>query len=85
VSAELRDDGARLIPWAVRYTCGVAGFDFEFIYTRAQEPIAQACQAAARSRARRLGISWKWRTLALRHVVVVVDGTPAAQTSSAID
>jgi len=52
----------------------VAGFDFEFTYTQAQEPIVHVCQAAARTRARRLGISWKWRTLALRHVVVVVDG-----------
>jgi hypothetical protein len=52
----------------------VAGFDFEFTYTEVQAPIVRVCQAAARTRARRLGISWNWRTLALRHVVVVVDG-----------
>lgn len=52
----------------------MAGFDFEFAYTEAQEPIVHVCQAAAQTRARRLGLSWKWRTLAFRRIVVVVDG-----------
>jgi hypothetical protein len=52
----------------------VAGFDFEFTYTDAQQPIVRACLQAARARARRLRISWKWRTVEARHLVVIVNG-----------
>jgi hypothetical protein len=52
----------------------VAGFDCEFTYTDAQETIALVCLAAARTRAGRLGISWRWRHIAPRHCVVIVDG-----------
>mgnify|MGYP007126158927 CR=1 FL=1 len=52
----------------------MAGFDFEFTYTEVQEPIVRVCQAAARTRARKLRISWRWRTLGVRHVLVTVNG-----------
>jgi hypothetical protein len=52
----------------------MAGFDFEFTYTQAQEAIVLACLAAGRARAWRLGLSWRWRHVVPRHCVVIVDG-----------
>ena len=52
----------------------MAGFDFEFTYTEAQEPIVLACLVAARARARQLHLSWRWRHSAPRRCLVIVDG-----------
>lgn len=52
----------------------MAGFDFEFTYTQAQETIVLACLAAGRARAPRLGLSWRWRHAAPPRCVVTVDG-----------
>lgn len=54
--------------------CAMAGFDFEFTYSAAQEPIVTVCLSAARARARRLGLRWRWRTVSPRRLLVVVDG-----------
>lgn len=52
----------------------MAGFDFEFTYRSAQEPIVRVCLTAGRSRARQLGLRWRWQTLEARRLRVVVDG-----------
>lgn len=52
----------------------MAGFDFDFTYKAVHEPIVQLCLAAARTRANKLRISWKWRTLSAYSVRVLVNG-----------
>lgn len=52
----------------------MAGFDFEFRYRPSHETIVEACLYAAQSRARRLDLSWTWRTKGLRQILVTVDG-----------
>lgn len=37
----------------------VAGFDFEFTYSAAQEPIVRVCLTAGRTRARQVGVNAK--------------------------
>jgi hypothetical protein len=52
----------------------MAGFDFAFTYTKAQEALVHVCLRAGRARARKLGLSWRWRHLEARHCVVKIDG-----------
>ena len=52
----------------------MAGFDFEFKYTQSQESIVLACLAAALARARKLGLSLRWRHVAPLRCIVTVDG-----------
>jgi len=52
----------------------VAGFDFEFEYHPTQEALLEVCLAAAKSRARKLGVSWRVARLPNGHVRCTVDG-----------
>ncbi|WP_162794233.1 hypothetical protein [Streptomyces paludis] len=52
----------------------MAGFDFEFTYTAAQEAIVRVCLSAGRARAHKLGLSWRWRHPQSRRCIVRVDG-----------
>lgn len=52
----------------------MAGFDFEFQYHPTQEALLEVCLAAAKSRARKLGVSWRVERLPNGHVRCTVDG-----------
>ncbi|MEV6406628.1 hypothetical protein AB0M58_27440 [Streptomyces bobili] len=52
----------------------MAGFDFEFTYTEAQEAIVRICLAAAQTRARKMGLSWRWRHPQTHRCVVTING-----------
>ena len=52
----------------------MAGFDFEFTFRSAQAPLVMACLQAGASRAGRLGLTWKRRSMGEHCVRVQVDG-----------
>lgn len=60
----------------------VAGFDFEFTYSKAQESIVEVCLAAAGTRARQLHLRWHWRTISARRVVVTINGNSRRMDSA---
>lgn len=69
--------GSRLLvaahPWHQRCRQSTSGAVNTF-YTKAQEALVHVCLHAGRSRARKLGLSWRWRHLEARHCVVEIKG-----------